>query len=141
MLRRIALVGLALLLSACESMQVTHDYNPSVDFATFHTWAWKEPALQFVPNNPMLKSDLTQQRITQAVAYQLDQRGLRQVTPATKADLWVQTYLIVAERQEQVVTNYGYGYGGPWGGHPANRPDRRQNRQVGVAWQRGKSRG
>jgi len=116
MLRRIALVGLALLLSACESMQVTHDYNPSVDPATFHTWAWKEPALQFVPNNPMLKSDLTQQRITQAVAYQLDQRGLRQVTPATKADLWVQTYLIVAERQEQVVTNYGYGYGGPWGG-------------------------
>lgn len=116
MLRRIALLGLALLLSACQSMQVTHDYNPSVDFAQFQTWAWKEPAVRFVPNNPMLNSDLTQQRITQAVAYQLDQRGLRQVTPASKANLWVQTYVIVAERQEQVVTNYGYGYGGPWGG-------------------------
>ena len=31
----------------------------------------------------------------------------------------VQAWLIVANRQEQVVTNYGYGgpWGGPWGGY------------------------
>lgn len=119
MLRRIALLGLALLLSACESMQVTNDFNPAVDFAQFRTWAWKDPAVQYQPNNPMLKSDLTEQRIIQAVGSQLDQRGLRPVAAGAKPDLFVQTYLIVANRQEQVVTNYGYGgpWGGPWGGY------------------------
>ena len=119
MLRRIALLGLALLLSACETMQVSHDYNPAVDFAQFRTWAWKDPAVQYQPNNPMLRSDLTEQRIVQAVSSQLDQRGLRPVAAGSKPDLLVQTWLIVANRQEQVVTNYGYGgpWGGPWGGY------------------------
>ena len=119
MLRRIALLGLALLLSACETMQVSHDYNPAVDFAKFRTWAWKEPAVQYQPNNPMLRSDLTEQRIVQAVSSQLDQRGLRPVAAGNKPDLQVQAWLIVANRQEQVVTNYGYGgpWGGPWGGY------------------------
>ena len=118
MLRRIALLGLALLLSACETMQVTHDYNPAVDFAAFKTWAFKDPALQYRPNSPMLKSDLTEQRIIQAVSSELDQRGLRPVAAGSKPDLLVQTYLIVANRQEQVVTNYGYNgpWGGPWAG-------------------------
>ena len=67
----------------------------------------------------MLKSDLTEQRILQAVSEQLDQRGLRPAATGSKPDLWVQTYLIVANRQEQVVTNYGYGgpWGGPWAGY------------------------
>ena len=118
MLRRIALLGLALLLSACETMQVTHDYNPAVDFAKFQTWAFKPPALQYQPNSPMLKSDLTEQRILQAVSSELDQRGLRPAAAGNKPDLLVQTYLIVANRQEQVVTNYGYNgpWGGPWAG-------------------------
>ena len=118
MLRRIALLGLALLLSACETMQVTHDYNPAVDFAAFKTWAFEDPALQYRPNSPMLKSDLTEQRILQAVSSELDQRGLRPVAAGSKPDLLVQTYLIVANRQEQVVTNYGYQgpWGGPWSG-------------------------
>jgi len=119
MLRRIALLGLALLLSACETMQVSNDYNPSVDFAKFQTWAWKDPALQYQPNSLMLKSDLTEQRIMQAVSSGLDQRGLRPAAAGSKPDLLVQTYLIVANRQEQVVTHYGYGgaWGGPWGGY------------------------
>ena len=118
MLRRIALLGLALLLSACETIQVTHDYNPAVDFAAFKTWSFKDPALQYRPNSPMLKSDLTEQRIIQAVSSELDQRGLRPVAAGSKPDLLVQTYLIVANRQEQVVTNYGYNgpWGGPWAG-------------------------
>ena len=117
MLRRIALLGLALLLSACETMPVSNDYNPSVDFAKFQTWAWKDPALQYQPNSLMLKSDLTEQRIMQAVSSGLDQRGLRPAATGSKPDLLVQTYLIVANRQEQIVTNYGYGgpWGGPWG--------------------------
>ena len=119
MLRRIALLGMALLLSACESMQVNYDYNPATDFAAFHTWAWQDPPVQYQPNNQMLRSELTEQRIMQAVTTQMDQKGLRPVAPGAKPDLLVHTWLIVANRQEQIVTNYGYGgpWGGPWGGY------------------------
>ena len=101
MLRRIALLGLALLLSACETLQVSHDYNPAVDFAKFQSWAWKEPAVQYQPNSPMLRSDLTEQRIIQAVSAQLDQRGLRPVAAGNKPDLLVQAWLIVANSRNK----------------------------------------
>ena len=47
----------------------------------------------------------------------VDQRGLRPAATGSKPDLLVQTYLIVANRQEQIVTTDGYGgpWGGPWG--------------------------
>ena len=117
MLRRIALLGLALMLSACETMQVTHDYNPAVDFAKFQSWAWKDPAVQYQPNNPMLRSDLTEQRIIQAVGSQLDQRGLRPAQPNRPADLWVSADLHTEKRLREVQDDYGYGagYGNSYG--------------------------
>ncbi|MES2868030.1 MAG: DUF4136 domain-containing protein [Pseudomonadota bacterium] len=117
MLRRIALLGLALLLSACESTQVNHDFDASRDFASYRSWAWKEPGLQYRPNDPRIQSDLTEQRIRQAVAEQLDQRGLRQAPPGSKADLQVQTYLIIDNRQQQISNYYGGAWGSPWNGY------------------------
>ena len=117
MLRRLLLLGMALLLSACETTQVNHDFDASRDFASYRSWSWKEPGLQYRPNDPRIKSDLTEQRIRQAVAEQLDQRGLRQAAAGNKADLQVQTYLIVDNRQQQVSTQYGGPWGGPWGGY------------------------
>ena len=120
MLCRIALLGLALLLSACETTQVNHDFDASRNFASYHSWSWKDPALQYRPNDPRIKSDLTERRVLQAVADQLEQHGLRQTVPGTKGDLQVQTYLIVDHRQQQISTNYGGPWGGPgygyWGG-------------------------
>lgn len=84
----------------CRSFP-SHDYNPAVDFAKFQSWAWKEPAVQYQPNSPMLRSDLTEQRIIQAVSAQLDQRGLRPVAAGNKPDLLVQAWLIVANRQNK----------------------------------------
>jgi hypothetical protein len=51
------------------------------------------------------------------VTDQLDQRGLRPAATGTRGDLNVQTYLIVEERQQQVTTSYGGGYGNPWNGY------------------------
>ncbi|MFW0758540.1 DUF4136 domain-containing protein [Pseudomonas sp. H11T01] len=118
MFRRFALLALAALLSACASNQVNHDFDASRDFAAYRSWSWKEPALQYRPDDPRIKSDLTEQRIRQAVSEQLDQRGLRPATAGTKGDLNVQTYLIVENRQQQVTTSYGgSAWGGPWNGY------------------------
>jgi hypothetical protein len=116
MFRRLALLAVATLLSACAT-QVNHDFDASRDFAAYRSWSWKEPALQYRPDDPRIKSDLTEQRVRQAVADQLDQRGLRPAAPGTRGDVSVQTYLIVEERQQQVTTHYGGAWGNPWNGY------------------------
>ncbi|SDV05877.1 DUF4136 domain-containing protein [Pseudomonas mucidolens] len=117
MLRRLALLAFAVLLGGCQTSQVNHDFDASRDFGAYRSWSWKEPALQYRPDDPRIRSDLTEQRIRQAVADQLDQRGLRAAPAGTKADLNVQAYLIVEDRQQQVSTNYGGAWGGPWNGY------------------------
>jgi hypothetical protein len=118
MFRRFVLLALAALLSACASNRVNHDFDASRDFAAYRSWSWKEPALQYRPDDPRIKSDLTEQRIRQAVSEQLDQRGLRPAAAGTRADLDVQAYLIVENRQQQVTTHYGGGaWGSPWHGY------------------------
>jgi hypothetical protein len=118
MFRRLASLALVALLSACASNQVNHDFDASRDFAAYRSWSWKEPALQYRPDDPRIKSDLTDQRIRQAVTDQLDQRGLRPAAAGAKSDLKVQAYLIVENRQQQVTTNYGgSAWGGPWNGY------------------------
>ncbi|CAI8931147.1 MULTISPECIES: DUF4136 domain-containing protein [Pseudomonas] len=117
MFRRLALLAVAVLLSACAANQVNHDFDASRDFAAYHSWSWKEPALQYRPDDPRIKSDLTEQRVRESMVEQLEQRGLRQAGPGAKGDLSVQTYLIVEDRQQQVTTNYGGGWGNPWYGY------------------------
>ena len=117
MLRRLALLVVAVLLSACAGNQVNHDFDASRDFAAYRSWSWEEPALQYRPDDPRIKSDLTEQRIRQSVTEQLDQRGLRPAAGGQKGDLSVQTYLIVEQRQQQVTTNYGGAWGNPWNGY------------------------
>ncbi len=117
MFRRIALLALFILLGACQSDSITQDFDASRDFASYRSWAWQEPALQYRPDDPRIKSDLTEQRIRQAISGQLDQRGLRPVQGSGHADLGVQAYLIVENRQQQVTTNYGGAWNGYWGGY------------------------
>lgn len=70
MLRRLVLLSFVLLLAACSSNNVQQDFDASRDFAAYRSWAWQEPGLQYRPDDPRIKSDLTEQRIRQAVADQ-----------------------------------------------------------------------
>ena len=95
----------------------------------------QEPALTYSPNDPRLHSDLTEQRIRDATAEQLDQRGLRPAAGGTPADLRVQAALIVENKQNQVSTYHGGFWGGPWGGYwggPAYTETRTLDYQVGT---------
>lgn len=114
------LIGcLAIALAGCQSSNVNRDFDAGRDFAAYRSWSWQEPALQYRPDDPRIRSDLTEQRLRQAVADALDQRGLRPAKGGA-ADLKVQAWLIVDNRREQITTSYGGpwgpGWGGPWMG-------------------------
>ncbi|WP_296131062.1 DUF4136 domain-containing protein [Pseudomonas sp. Ga0074129] len=110
------LLPLLLLLSACQSPQLQRDFDPTRDFAAYRSWSWQEPAVQFKPDDPRLNSDLTGQRIRSAISEQLEQRGLRAAPANSAGDLKVQVWMIVDNRQQQVSTQLGGGWGEPWNG-------------------------
>ena len=110
------LLPLLLILSACQTPQLQRDFDPNRDFAAYRSWSWQKPAVQYKPDDPRLKSDLTDQRIRTAISQQLDQRGLRPAAANTPGDLKVQVWMIVDNRQQQVSTQLGGAWGDPWSG-------------------------
>lgn len=116
MFRHLVLLSFAMLLTACQSYHVDRDFDAQRDFGGYRSWSWKEPGVQYQPDDPRFKSDLTEQRIRQAITDQLEQRGLRQAPAGSQGNLQVQTWLIVENRQQMVSSNYGGGWG-PWGGY------------------------
>ena len=124
-----------LLLGACQTTQLSRDFDPNRDFEAYRSWSWQEPALQYKPDDPRLKSDLTEQRIRTAIGEQLDQRGLRPAASGAGGDLRVQAWLILDDRQQQISTSYGGDWSGHWGGFwggPAYVETRTLDYQVGT---------
>lgn len=130
MFPRLLLVSILLLLGACQSPRIERDFDTSRDFAAYRSWSWQEPALQYRPDDPRLRSDLTEQRIRSAIEQQLEQRGLRPAQPGNPGDLRVQARLIVDQRQEQVSSHYGGYWGGYWDGGWGSRCRRCGGRAV-----------
>lgn len=116
MFPRLLLVLILLCLGACQNPRIERDFDGSRDFAAYRSWSWQEPALQYRPDDPRIRSDLTEQRIRSAIDQQLDQRGLRPAQPGSQGDLRVQAWLIVDQRQQQVSSHYGGYWGGYWDG-------------------------
>ncbi len=133
-MRNLSYLIVALLLSGCASVSLERDFDPSRDFGAYRSWSWMDAKLLYQPDDIRLKSDLTEARISQAVAEQLEQRGLRQAADG-QGDLKVQSVLIVDERQDQITTQYGGGWGGYWGGYwggPAFTETRRVDYKVAT---------
>lgn len=108
MLRIFLLIGLAWTLVACQTAPAPRDYDQSRDFTRYRTWTWAEPAVVYRPaDDPRIQSDLTTQRIREAVSGQLDARGLRPAQPGVEPDLQVRAYMMIDQRQDNVTTSYG----------------------------------
>lgn len=134
MLRSLMLLSVAVLLTACQTNAPLADFDVSRDFSQYHTWTWADPAVEYAPaGDPRLPSDLTTQRVKEAVSAQLDVRGLRPASNNTEADLQVRTSVVMETRRDQVTTQFGgfWGYGGPyWGGGPGYTQTRSVDYQV-----------
>lgn len=101
---RILMTGLfALTLAGCASNVVT-DYNSSVVFGNYSSWA-------FAPNaSASSYVSLDGSRVQSAVTRELQQEGLREV-PEAEADLLVNWQIVEEERLEQVGVGLGFGFG------------------------------
>ena len=118
-MKRCLLLLSVLLLAACaERMPINLDYDASRDFAAYRSWSWADPAIEYRPNDPRVRSDLTEQRLREAVSAGLDQRGLRPTAAGTRPDRKIKLYVILDQRQQSVSYSepyWGGGWGSPWG--------------------------
>lgn len=137
-IKTLSLGGVLLLLTACQAAPIQRDFDTSRDFTQYRNWTWAEEDVSYTPaNDPRIKSDLTTQRVREAVSGQLDVRGLRPAQPGQDGDLQVKAYVISEMREDNVTTSYGGsfgtywgGWGGGWGGGPGYAETRSVDYQV-----------
>ncbi|MES2575793.1 MAG: DUF4136 domain-containing protein [Bacteroidota bacterium] len=106
---KIILVPLLFILSSCNSISVYSDFDKSVDFNQYKTYAFNKNAIDKVQI-----SALDKKRILQAIDSELSKKGMnKSETP----DILVGFF--TKEREQIDVSNYagwgGYGWGLGWG--------------------------
>ena len=108
LLKFIPLLGL-FALTACSSIQVSTDYDSSVNFSQFKTYAFMKSGID---DSPI--SELDKKRILKAVEAELNTKGY------TKSDNPQLLVNIFTESQQNVNINTYYGSWGyrPWGWNP-----------------------
>jgi len=115
---RLAAAGiLAVALSGCGSgISVTSDWDPGVDFTTFHTFYVLDEA-----SGGSGIDQLTHNRIKASIGSHLQAKGMRPVDSEKDADVGVGWQLTTDERSSFQTVNtgwggYGWGRGGWYGG-------------------------
>lgn len=111
--------AMALMLSACSTLNTGWDYDPGVNFNQYKSYAWVEKQSE---DTSYHLDGLMDQRVRDALDRQLAQKGL-QIATKENADILV-NYLTKVDKKINVDTfntNYGYNpYWGPgwgWGGN------------------------
>ena len=108
---------LAVLGVACSGVRTHYDFDPSVDFSTWRTYAWY-PSGSPPTGDPRLDSPLFHGRIEAALDRALGERGYGRMEDRTP-DFFLNYHLSTEERLDVRTMNRGY-VGGPhgrgWGG-------------------------
>ena len=114
--RAIWVLILAFGLSACNAFKVKTDYDQTVDFSSFKTFAFAGPAE--MNKGGIYDNSLMQKRIEAAVVRELTAKGLRQVALDEPQDLRVHYWVSVLDKQrlESGGTSVGVARG-PYGGY------------------------
>lgn len=103
------LAALFLLSSCGSSIEVTSDYDKSVDFTKYKTYSY----LGWSKNSDELMNDFDKRRIESAFAYEFEIRGLKHVLLG--GDIEVSLFLVTD--QKTAVTAYTDYYGTYYGGY------------------------
>ena len=103
-------VALAMFLIAAPTFaqKVTVDFDQNYEWGKAETWAW------YHTSDVEISDPLMEERLVQAIEYQMSLGALRQVEE--DPDVWV-TYHTSSKEQINVnTTSFGYGYGPGWYG-------------------------
>lgn len=107
---------LATFVGCSSGLSVTSDYDPSADFTGLKTYQWVK--LQGT-GDALEKAPLLMKRVIIAVDKALLAKGYTKVDSANP-DFYVAVH--AGTKDKINVTNYGYGYGGWYGGYGAYGP-------------------
>ena len=124
-----SIVVLAALCTACSSVRIQYDFDPSADFSSWRTYSWY---VGDVPDtgDPRLDNPLLNARIETAVDRTLGDRGYAK-KDGGNPDFYVRTHVSTEQRLDVRTMNRGY-MGGPhgrgWGGAGTRRLSRRPER-------------
>lgn len=112
----ILLVGVLLTLMGCSGIQVTADYDKTVNFTQYKTFEY----YGWVEESDKILSPFDKQRIEEAFGEEFKSRGYELVEEG--GDLVVALYIVTQDKTERSATTYhsgGYGgYGGYYGYGP-----------------------
>jgi hypothetical protein len=115
-LHTFTLLGLSLILAACASSppKPSVDYKADYDFSVVKKIGFYDESGQVTGDNPLQLSDMQRDRIDEALAYALTNRGLQMVTDAAEADLLLSWSLFTQNKTDVRTWNtptVGMGYG------------------------------
>jgi hypothetical protein len=105
-------IGLVASLSACSSVSYNHDFDPTVNFGGFQTYAWIQPADDQAQR---FLSPLVERRIIAAIDSELAAKGFQKATTG-RPDFLVNTYGATQEKIDVNTYYSGWGYYGWYGG-------------------------
>jgi len=101
--------------AGCVSPDVKTDFDPTVDFSRFKTFAFS--GLTDLDQRGMLDNSLMRQRLENMIGRELQQKGLTQVGLEQNPDLLVHYWVGVKDKQRSTGPAYsGYGWGPGYSG-------------------------
>lgn len=104
-LKSLVFVLFAISLASCSSVRVSADYDKSVDYSQYKTYAFYKDGIDKVKVH-----DLDKKRILKAIERELQAKGM---TASDNPDMLVNIFTEASERVD--VNQWGYGWGwSPW---------------------------
>lgn len=110
-LRLLPLLALLIIVTSCSTVKVASDYDQSVNFADYKTYAFYKPGIDKADI-----SDLDKKRILRAIDAEMSAKGF---TKSENPAVLVSIFTKAKERIDVYQNNWGTGnFWGAWGGGP-----------------------
>ena len=105
----VLLIAFATILSSCNSIRVSSDYNEEINFTEFKTYAFSKSGIDKVEIN-----DIDKKRILRAIDVELYNKGYRK--SSIEPDFLINFFTKTNKKIDYYPSNNYYGYAVPYGG-------------------------